>query len=262
MNTRRIADKAWDLMPIDVFTSVVISAPKLMLKSLIFLSLNKIDAWREASANGLVPVNLCLQRLWDEPLCRVVFGKLVNTSSDAAERARLLAAATWESGLWLQALPSPNLVTLLDNTTFSLAISLRLGLPTNHPQCCPCGSMVDRQGHHGLSCQRSAGRLSRHAALNYVVCRALVSINVPAILEPNRIARDDGKRPDGLTLVPWKSGRCLVWDATCVDTLAASYLHGTSVTTGATASEAQTRKRRKYVYLSRNYIFFPLAFET
>ncbi|CAH2226484.1 jg13502, partial [Pararge aegeria aegeria] len=35
---------------------------------------------------------------------------------------------------------------------------------------------------------------------------------------------NDGKRPDGMTIVPWWMGRSLVWDATCVDTLAASHL--------------------------------------
>jgi hypothetical protein len=27
------------------------------------------------------------------------------------------------------------------------------------------------------------------------------------------------ERPDGVTLIPWKRGRTLVWDVTCVDTL-------------------------------------------
>ncbi|XP_073949065.1 lipase 3-like [Choristoneura fumiferana] len=38
------------------------------------------------------------------------------------------------------------------------------------------------------------------------------------------MARDDGKRPDGVTLVPWKLGRALMWDATCVDTFALSHI--------------------------------------
>jgi hypothetical protein len=29
------------------------------------------------------------------------------------------------------------------------------------------------------------------------------------------------KRPDGLSTMPWKEGRCLLWDVTCPDTLAA-----------------------------------------
>ena len=35
-----------------------------------------------------------------------------------------------------------------------------------------------------------------------------------------RLAPRRGKAPDGLTLVPWQSGRCLAWDAIVVDTLA------------------------------------------
>ncbi|XP_061706829.1 uncharacterized protein LOC133517513 [Cydia pomonella] len=46
-----------------------------------------------------------------------------------------------------------------------------------------------------------------------------VSVKVAAILEPVGLARDDGKRPDGMTLVPWNLGWPLVWDATCFDTL-------------------------------------------
>jgi len=39
-----------------------------------------------------------------------------------------------------------------------------------------------------------------------------------------RLCRSDGKRPDGLTLVPWQSGRSLVWDVTVVCPLADSYV--------------------------------------
>jgi len=33
-----------------------------------------------------------------------------------------------------------------------------------------------------------------------------------AVKEPSRLDRQDGKRPDGLTLIPWHGGRSLVWD--------------------------------------------------
>ena len=41
-----------------------------------------------------------------------------------------------------------------------------------------------------------------------------------------------------MTLVPWKVGRCLTWDVTCPDTLAASHRALTSVTPGAAAERA------------------------
>jgi hypothetical protein len=47
---------------------------------------------------------------------------------------------------------------------------------------------------------------------------------VNSTLEPNGLSRDDGKRPDGMTLVPWIKGQPLVWDVTVVDTLADRYV--------------------------------------
>ncbi|KAI5638219.1 hypothetical protein NE865_09165 [Phthorimaea operculella] len=122
--------------------------------------------------------------------------------------------------------------------------------------------MVGQMGHHGLSCQKSAGRISRHSTLNDIVRRALGTANVPAILEPNGIIRTDGKRPDGMSLVPWKNGQSLVWDATCTDTLAPSHLGATSMRAGAAATAAEVLKIRKYSSLGEVFMFVPLAFET
>ncbi|KAM3958718.1 uncharacterized protein ACR2FA_007238 [Aphomia sociella] len=127
----------------------------------------------------------------------------------------------------------------------SIRKGLRLGAAICTPHVCPCGTEVDQLGHHGLSCSKSAGRFSRHASLNDIIRRSLVSVNVPAILEPKGIVRSDGKRPDGMSLVPWKMGRVLVWDATCVDTLAASHVQGTSRRAGSAAEAAENQKFSK-----------------
>jgi len=50
------------------------------------------------------------------------------------------------------------------------------------------------------------------------VTRALVSASIPATKEPVGLLRSDGKRPDGLTLVPWQSGKPLTWDVTVAHT--------------------------------------------
>ena len=80
----------------------------------------------------------------------------------------------------------------------------------------------------------------------------------------NKGASGPGKdrREDGLTLIPWRAGRCLLWDATVTDTLAVSYLSDTSLTAGAAAERASARKLDKYSELSSAYLFVPLAFET
>jgi hypothetical protein len=85
---------------------------------------------------------------------------------------------------------------------------------------------------------------------------------IPASKEPTGLVRSDGKRPDGLSLIPWREGRCLVWDVTVADTTAASYLHSTSVTASSAAESAARRKETKYTELSHRYEFVPIAMET
>src|SRR5450631_1253865 len=106
-----------------------------------------------------------------------------------------------------------------------------------------------------LSCRRSAGRLSRHAALNEIIRRALVSHGVPAILTPSGLCREDGKRPDGVSLIPWREGKPLLWDITCVDTFAKSHLSSSSSLAGSAATKAEERKRLKYHSLEKQSIF-------
>ena len=69
---------------------------------------------------------------------------------------------------------------------------------------------MDVLGRHALSCQRSGGRHHRHAALNTIISRALTTAGIPSRLEPTGLLRTDGKRPDGMSLAPWSSGKLLV----------------------------------------------------
>src|SRR3989442_6360950 len=140
-------------------------------------------------------------------------------------------------------------------------MGLRLGTAVVRAHRCVCGAEVDQLGHHGLSCRRSAGRHRRHALANEVILRSIRSVNTHAELEPRRLLRLDGKRPDGATLDPWHSGHYLVWDFTCPDTLAPSHLYRSSLAAGATAERAEApQKTKKYQpEASADYNFFPLS---
>lgn len=181
-----------------------------------------LEAWYVLCPNAERPLNPERQREWDDITSKKLSGGLLERSSGVDE-ARLRAMTVPESGLWLHALPSPNMGTLLDDDTVRNAVALRLGCDVCEPHICVCGAVVDANGHHGLSCSRCAGRIPRHQAVNEIIRRAMISAGVPCVLEPPGLSRSDGKRPDGLTLIPWQRGRCLVWDATCVNTYRFTY---------------------------------------
>ena len=174
----------------------------------------------------------------------------------------LLAASAPHSGDRLHALPLSTCGLRLDNEAVRVAVGLRLGTSLCEPHQCPCGKQVDARGTHDLSCKWGAGRFIRHHQLNDIIHRALTRASTPSVLEPSGLSRTDGKRPDGLTLIPWQRGKRLTWDVTVTDTFADSYLHLTSAKAGGAAENAATRKEDKYVDLQQTHTFIPLAFET
>ena len=182
-----------------------------------------------------------------------------------SDKARVEGARCPGAGDWLSATPSSCLGLKLSNEQLRIATSLRLGAPISLPHQCRCSADVSELATHHLSCRFSAGRHSRHASLNQIVKQALSTVNIPSTLEPTGLSRDDGKRPDGMTLTPFHQGNYLVWDVTCVDRLASSY-RPMSTTEGPTiAKQAEIRKSLKYsgVIDSRNsVVFIPLAIET
>ncbi|KAI5632042.1 reverse transcriptase (RNA-dependent DNA polymerase) domain-containing protein [Phthorimaea operculella] len=218
-------------------------------------------AWTAACPNTPLPTKPDVQRLWDDPCAKDAIQKLIDTSS-GADLARLKAACCHESGAWLNALPSPHLGTYLDNNSLRIAVALRLGCKVCEPHLCRCGTMIDDRSPHGLSCRLRAGRHPRHHARNDLIRRALMSVDVPCVLEPPGLSRADGKRPDGLTLIPWKRGRSLLWDATCACTFAATHLPRIMRTAGLAAEFLAKQKTEKYAGLCQSYDFVPFAVET
>src|SRR3978361_1251877 len=216
------------------------------------------DSWLSKFPNPLEPSSPHLQKSLDALIIQRRFNSILE-NLDNKDEAVLLSATSKESGAWLEALPSPQLGTLLDNHSLQIAVALRVRSSFCHPHVCICGSDVDNFGHHGLSCTKSAGRISRHNCLNDILKRAFQSAGIPCILEPPGLLRDDGKRPDGVTLIPWKKGQCLVWDVTCTDTVAPSHIDGSSRSASFAANFAEHQKHRKYKSLSDSYIFCAFA---
>ena len=203
------------------------------------------------------------QKAWDVPRVRAVFELLLEGTKEPVSRARLLGASAKESGAWLNAPPVSSLGLRLDDDSITISVGLRLGVPICRPHMCrQCGAHVDKYGLHGLSCRKSQGRHPRHNAINGIIHRSLTAAGVPCQVEPQGLSRNDGKRPDGVTLLPWRNGRPLIWDATCSDTFAPTYSSMASVRAGAVADATETRKAAQYHHLLATHIFAPVAIET
>ena len=174
------------------------------------------------------------------------YQELIEGSDSISSQARLKGATGSCSGAWLEATPIVALGTKLEDEAVRIAVSLRLGCNICVPHTCRCSAEVRSDGLHGLDCERSSGRHARHSELNTIVHRSLSSIGRPSFLEPCGMTRQDGRRPDRVPLFPWKQGKPLVWDVTCMSTLARSNLQHSTISPGGAAAQAEVNKRLKY----------------
>ena len=205
------------------------------------------------------------QSTWDRVATASDRQALTSSLIDATDKARLLSVTSPHSSDWLHALPLSGCGLRLDDRAIHIAVGLRLGANICEPHQCLCRASVDARGLHGLSCRGGNGRSARHHNLNDLVWRAMATADILAFKEPSGLLRTDKKRPDGVTHLPWKQGKCVTWDVTVSDTLAQSYVHETSqtpLTPCAAAEAAVERKTNKYSSLAQSYSFVPVAAET
>jgi len=101
---------------------------------------------------------------------------------------------------------------------------------------------VDAQSLHAMVCKKAPSRIARHQVLNDIIWQSLGSASIPATKEPSELVKQDGKRPGGLTLIPWQGGKSLAWDITVVSTLAQSCVYRAATGVGMVAELAAERK--------------------
>ena len=196
------------------------------------------------------------QREWDAPKVEASLRSIWDLAISDVAKACLLAFSCTESGAWLNALPLSSIGLRMDDDVVRIAVGLRLGLPLCSPHTYSgCGGGVQEDGIHGLSCRYSRGCHSQHAALNDIVKRSLDAAKIPSHLEPSGLYRGDGKLLDGASVVPLQRGKILVWDATCLDTLAPSHQDIAVREPGAAAAAAEHRKRRSIRVLRLQFLW-------
>jgi len=151
---------------------------------------------------------------------------------------------------WLLfALPLASCGLHLDDEAVRVAVCLRLALDVCSSHECHCGSAVDVRVIHRFICKKAPGKIMRHQALNDLIARSFSAADVPVTKELSGLLRSDGKRPDGLSLLPWQSGKALCWDVTVISPLADSYFSDAAREPGSVAELAASRKEAKYAAL-------------
>ena len=96
-----------------------------------------------------------------------------------SQKCRIINAHQCKFGSqWLNVVPYKNLGLKLDDQQLRISIGLRLGANICVAHTCHCGKRVERDGLHGLSCTKNAGRFSRHATLNSLIKQTLGSLDL------------------------------------------------------------------------------------
>ena len=220
------------------------------------------EEWKSILEVTELPAKPMFQSSWDKPQCQKKLERLLSNTPNEVERAKILAVSSEGASAFLNALPLANCGLRLSDIELPIVCSMRIGATLCHPHVCFCGKSVDSNGLHGLSCEKQVGRFSRHSEANFLIKRALAQINFPSMLEPSNLIGVEGLIPDGITHFPYKQGKSLTWDFTCVDTVCDSYVHDSAKEAGKAEKNAETRKHNKYKDLKDNYLFTPIAIET
>ena len=226
-------------------------------------SLRAVALWDTAFATKPQGGEALFQRSWDRIATASKLDLLLQREGISDfDKACLRASCAPGSGLWLNALPLQQIGLKMSDNELRIAAGLRLGCSIIQPHVCICGQPADEFGIHGLTCPKVPGRRVRHTMANRLIHRALNSADYMSVLEPPHLSRSDGKRPDGLTMVPWSRGKSLVWDFSCSCTIASSHLSKSARTAGSAAESGSKAKVKKYENLSERYIFVPLVVES
>ena len=82
--------------------------------------------------------------------------------------------------------------------------------------------------------------------MNDLVWRALGKVNITSVKEPSGLSKSDGKRPEGMTLIPWKMA-----DASLTHWRSHACYPHRSQSSGGAAEAAADRKTSKYSQLAQ-----------
>ena len=128
-----------------------------------------------------------------------------------SDRARLLAVSAPHSSDWLHTLPLSSCGLRLNNEDIHVAVGLCLGTALCEIHLCPCGTLVDANGLHGLSCKSSSVKHARYANINDLVYHTLRRAEISTIMEPTDLSKLMVNDPSVCHYYPGKQANLFSW---------------------------------------------------
>jgi hypothetical protein len=183
--------------------------------------------------------------------------KLLQPTLDITEKGLLTAVSAKGASAWVFAAPWKG--HTLDNSDYSLALRLRLGLPlTNFFEgpagaCCNDGP-IDERLHHGLGCgQTGAGalRIRRHNAIAADLEKFLRFAEMTVEREVSVDPRTAGQERPCMDLIAKSPTATIYLDVSIPNPLTASRVQRTAAKSLSTAGIKEDEKRRKYHHLRK-----------
>ena len=131
--------------------------------------------------------------------------------------------------------------------------------PVQHKSSCTCTCMGvnilwwwgGSVGHTWVELQMESGKAFSTCCYERHHSPLLGVWKDPSHLSLSDPSCSDAKRPDGMSVVPWTSGKLLVWDATCSDTYAPSNINnGVAITDAGAVAEKSAEAQNLQIFKS------------
>ncbi|XP_062500057.1 uncharacterized protein LOC134177291 [Corticium candelabrum] len=170
------------------------------------------------------------------------------------------------AGAWLEVIPTSDKNALKPNE-FRVASCMRLGagLPFSRLlKTCDCGTEVDREGYHLLTCKYGGGPVWTHNSIVSAWSDCLSDLLIPHQIEPRQRFVDNENRPD-ITLYDTDTGITKECDVSIAHPWSKDIIKGAAREGGHAAAKREAAKSKKYSEESladgSKPIVVPLVFE-
>ena len=83
-----------------------------------------------------------------------------------------------------------------------------------------CANFGENRSRNATVRVLADGQTDRQTQTDFIICPMLYAIAmrqiviIPVAKDPAGLLCTDDKRPDGMTLIPWRAGKPVVWDVT------------------------------------------------